>query len=100
MTMAAPRPQKDIVHGLPRNVAVIVGSLRKASLNRKLALAIAALAPPTLKLSIVEIGDLPLFNEEWEANPPKPAADFKAAIQAADAVLFVTPSTTARCRAR
>lgn len=75
----------------PRNVAVIVGSLRKASLNRKLALAIAALAPPTLKLSIVEIGDLPLFNEEWEANPPKPAADFKAAIQAADAVLFVTP---------
>lgn len=75
----------------PRNVAVIVGSLRKASLNRKLALAIAALAPPTLKLSIVEIGDLPLFNEEWEANPPKAAVDFKAAIQAADAVLFVTP---------
>ena len=46
----------------PRNVAVIVGSLRKASLNRKLALAIAALAPPTLKLSIVEIGDLPLLS--------------------------------------
>jgi len=74
-----------------RNVAVLVGSLRKASLNRKLALALAKLAPPTLKLSIVEIGDVPPFNEDWEANPPKPAADFKAAIQAADAVLFVTP---------
>lgn len=74
-----------------RNVAVFVGSLRKASLNRKVALALAALAPPTLKLSIVEIGDLPLFNEDWEANPPKNVVDLKATIQAADAVLFVTP---------
>lgn len=74
-----------------RNVAVFVGSLRKASLNRKLALALAELAPPSLKLSIVEIGDVPLFNEEWEANPPQSVVDLKAAITAADAVLFVTP---------
>ena len=75
----------------PRNVAVFVGSLRKASLNRKLALALAEMAAPALKLSIVEIGDLPMFNEDWEANPPKSVTDFKAAITAADAVLFVTP---------
>ena len=75
----------------PRNVAVFVGSLRKASLNRKLALALMALAPPSLKLSLVEIGEVPLFNEEWEATPPKSVVDLKAAIQAADAVLFVTP---------
>lgn len=74
-----------------RNVAVFVGSLRKASLNRKLALAIGELAAPALKLSIVEIGNLPLFNEEWEPNPPQVVTDFKNAITAADAVLFVTP---------
>ena len=43
-----------------KNVAVLVGSLRKGSLNRKLALALVAMAPPTLALKIVEIGDLPL----------------------------------------
>ncbi|MGE5866051.1 MAG: NADPH-dependent FMN reductase [Rhizobacter sp.] len=75
----------------PRNVAVLVGSLRKASVNRKLALAMAELAPPTLKLSIVEIGELPHFNEDWEASPPPAVTAFKSAIEAADAVLFVTP---------
>lgn len=74
-----------------RNVAVFVGSLRKASINRKVALALMALAPPTLKLSLVEIGEVPLYNEEWEANPPQSVIDLKAAIQAADAVLFITP---------
>jgi chromate reductase len=75
-----------------RNVAVIVGSLRKQSLNRKLALALAALAPEAgLNLSILEIGELPLFNEDWEASPPAAVAAFKKGIQAADAVLFVTP---------
>ena len=74
-----------------RNVAVFVGSLRKASLNRKLALAMAELAPSSLKLSIVEIGELPHFNEDWEASPPPAVTAFKGAIEAADAVLFVTP---------
>ena len=74
-----------------RNVAVLVGSLRKESLNRKLANALKPLAPQSLKLDIVEIGDLPLFNQDHEADPPQAVRDFKQRIQAADAVLFVTP---------
>ena len=74
------------------NVAVLVGSLRKASINRKLALALAELAPPSLKLQIVEIGDLPLYNEDIDVNPP-PASytAFRDQLRGADAVLFVTP---------
>ncbi|WP_437879599.1 NADPH-dependent FMN reductase [Pseudomonas sp. LRF_L74] len=74
------------------HVAVIVGSLRKASINRKLALALAELAPPSLKLEIVEIGDLPLYNEDIDVSPP-PAAytAFREKLKDADAVLFVTP---------
>ncbi len=74
-----------------RNVAVLVGSLRKESLNRKLALAMAKLAPPSLKLEIVEIGQLPHYNPDYESAPPKEVIDFKARIAASDAVLFVTP---------
>jgi len=74
-----------------RNVAVLVGSLRKESLNRKMALAMAKLAPPALKLEIVEIGQLPHYNPDYESAPPKEVVDFKARIAAADAVLFVTP---------
>jgi chromate reductase len=75
----------------PRNVAVVVGSLRRDSLNRKMALALIALAPETLKLAIVEIGDLPLFNQDHEAEPTAAVTAFKQAITAADALLFVTP---------
>ncbi|MEO8927326.1 MAG: NAD(P)H-dependent oxidoreductase [Caulobacteraceae bacterium] len=76
---------------MPRNVAVIVGSLRRESFNRKMALALAALAPPTLKLKIVEIGALALYDEDIEAEAPAPWRDFRAEVKAADAVLFVTP---------
>ena len=75
----------------PRNVAVLVGSLRKDSLNRKMAQAMIAMAPDTLKLGIVEIGDLPLFNQDHEAEPTAAVTAFKQAITAADALLFVTP---------
>lgn len=75
----------------PRNVAIIVGSLRKDSLNRKLANALIAIAPPELSMRIVEIRDLPLYNQDDDANSPQPSREFKASIQAADAVLFVTP---------
>ena len=51
-------------------VAVLVGSLRKASFNRKLALALAKLAPPELSLEIVEIGQLPFYNDDDAAEPP------------------------------
>jgi len=74
-----------------RRVAVIVGSLRKESFNRKLAQALPALAPPGLDFEIVEIRDLPLYNQDDDAHPPAPSAAFKQKIQAADAVLFVTP---------
>ncbi|MBC9252490.1 ACP phosphodiesterase [Pseudomonas alcaligenes] len=74
------------------NVAVLVGSLRKASINRKLALALAELAPPSLKLKIVEIGELPLYNEDIDVSPaPAPYVTFREQVKAADALLFVTP---------
>ena len=76
----------------PVNVCVLVGSLRKASFNRRLAKALISLAPSSMKLDIVEIGQLPLYNEDLETDPP-PAqwTAFRQLIKAADAVLFVTP---------
>jgi chromate reductase len=75
-----------------RNVAVIVGSLRKESFNRKLANAVIAIAPETLRMSIVPIGDLPLYNQDLETDsPPAQWVAFRDAIRAADALLFVTP---------
>ena len=54
-----------------RDVAVIVGSLRKESINRKVANALAELVPPSLKLSIIEIGHLPVYNQDGDENPPR-----------------------------
>jgi chromate reductase len=80
-----------IIMSTTKNVAVFVGSLRKESLNRKLANALIRMAPQPLKMEIVEIGNLPLFNQDFEADPPQAVRDFKQRVQAADAVLFVTP---------
>jgi chromate reductase, NAD(P)H dehydrogenase (quinone) len=74
-----------------RNVAVLVGSLRKESFNRKMAKAMISMAPPSLKLEIVEIGQLPHYNQDHDADPPQEVKDFKGRIQQADAVLFLTP---------
>ena len=73
------------------SVAVLVGSLRKQSINRKLAHALAALAPSSLKLQIVEIGELALYNQDFDADPPAAWVAFRDQIRASDAVLFVTP---------
>ncbi len=73
------------------DVAVIVGSLRKESINRKLANALAELATAPLKLSIVEIAQLPLYNQDGDEHPPAEWTQFRERIRAADAVLFVTP---------
>jgi chromate reductase len=73
-----------------RNVAVIVGSLRKDSVSLKVANAFAALTP-NLKFNIVEIGDLPHFDQDLESDPPAQWVRFREEIAAADAVLFVTP---------
>ena len=73
-------------------IAVLVGSLRKESINRKVALALADLAPANLKLVIVEIGDLPLYNEDIDgASPPAAYSTFRQQVSSSDAVLFVTP---------
>lgn len=76
---------------MTRTVAVIVGSLRKASFNRRMAHALTALAPANLKLGIVEIGGLPLYDEDLEADTPSAWSAFRDAVRPADAVLFVTP---------
>ena len=73
------------------SVAVLVGSLRKDSINRKLARALVTLAPESLKLQIVEIGELSLYNQDIDASPPAQWTAFRERILAADAVLFVTP---------
>ena len=73
------------------DVAVLVGSLRKGSFTRKAALAVMGLAPASLKMEIVEIGGLPLYNQDDEENPPAPWKALRARIQKADALLFATP---------
>jgi chromate reductase, NAD(P)H dehydrogenase (quinone) len=74
------------------NVCVLVGSLRKASFNGMLAKALISLAPSSMKLDIVEIGQLPLYNEDLETEAlPAPWTAFRQRAKAADAVLFVTP---------
>ncbi|WP_455282761.1 NADPH-dependent FMN reductase [Cupriavidus necator] len=75
----------------PRDVVVLVGSLRKESYNRKLAKALIALAPAQLKLEIVEIGELQLYNQDLDEKPPQTWTAFRDRVRRADAVLFVTP---------
>jgi chromate reductase, NAD(P)H dehydrogenase (quinone) len=74
-----------------RDVAVIVGSLRKESLNRRMARNLEALAPEHLRLQIVEIRDLPLYDQDLDPSPPAPWVTFRDRIRRTDAVLFVTP---------
>ena len=74
-----------------RDVVVLVGSLRKDSLNRKAAKAIAALAPASLRLEIVEIGELPFYNQDLDETPPLAWTAFRDRVRTADAVLFATP---------
>ena len=72
-------------------IAVIVGSLRRDSFNRQLANAIVKLAPPEFSFTQVNIGDLPLYNQDSDANPPPSVIRFKGEIAAAKGLLFVTP---------
>ena len=72
-------------------IAVLVGSLRKDSFNRKLADALPALAPDGVRFQIQRIDDLPLYNQDDDDNPPEAATRLKQAITSADGVLFVTP---------
>src|SRR3954447_14914813 len=74
-----------------RDVAVLVGSLRKASFNRKMAHTLREIAVETLALDEVEIGGLPLYNEDLEADVPAAWREFRERINRAEGVLFVTP---------
>jgi chromate reductase, NAD(P)H dehydrogenase (quinone) len=72
-------------------IAVIVGSLREASINRRLANALVRLGPANFTFLRVEIGDLPLYDQDDDANPAEPVKRLKAAIAAARGLVFVTP---------
>ena len=72
-------------------VGYLVGSLAKASINRKLAVALARLAPPELQLRDIPIGDLPLYSYDYDADYPPAGKALKNALGSVDAVLFVTP---------
>ena len=69
----------------------IAGSLRKASFNRALLYACQQLLPPDMELEIVELSDIPLFNQDLETQPPRAVVTFKEQIRAADAILIATP---------
>ena len=75
----------------PRRIAVLIGSLRAESFNRRLALALARLAPPGVTLQHLAIDDLPLYNQDQDAAMPEPARRLKREIEAADALIIVTP---------
>jgi NAD(P)H-dependent FMN reductase/ketosteroid isomerase-like protein len=79
-------PQLLSVH-----LGVLVGSLRRESLSRKIAKALIERAPLGVDCSIIDIGDLPLYNQDLDQDPPKPWVRFRTEIAACDALLFVTP---------
>ncbi len=72
-------------------IAVIIGSLRRDSLNRKLATAIAKLAPPEFSFKHIQIDDLPLYNQDDDDHQADSVKRLKAEIAAAQGLLFVTP---------
>jgi chromate reductase len=74
-------------------IAIVVGSLREASLNRKVARSICGLRNDNLDCSMVEIGDLPLYNQDYDALPEQPApySRFRDQVRSADGVLFCSP---------
>jgi chromate reductase len=76
-----------------KKIGIIVGSLRKESWNRKLALALMKLAPSSLAMELIEIGQLPLYNQDPDDqnNPLKEWTHFREQMKNLDGVLFITP---------
>lgn len=74
-------------------IAVFVGSLRRESFTRKMARALMSLAPESLSMEIIEIGGLPLYNQDFddEGKPPREWTDFRQLVKPFDGVLFLTP---------
>lgn len=75
----------------PTQVGVLVGSLRRGSLSRKLAKALIARAPAGMNCKIIEIAGLPLYNQDRDSSPPAAWVAFRRAIKSCGALLFVTP---------
>jgi chromate reductase, NAD(P)H dehydrogenase (quinone) len=74
-----------------KKIAVLVGSLREGSFNRKMANALIEVAPDSLDLEIVEIGGLPLYNQDLDEDPPAAWTAFRERLRKFDGILFVTP---------
>ena len=72
-------------------IAIIVGSLREGSINRKVARSICALRNDNLDCSMIEIGDLPLYNQDLDSSPPEQWVRFREQVRTADGVLFCSP---------
>jgi chromate reductase len=72
-------------------LGILVGSNRKESINRKLAQALAKLGEPSFDATFIQIDDLPMYNQDHENPVPAPVARYKAAVEASQALLFVTP---------
>jgi chromate reductase, NAD(P)H dehydrogenase (quinone) len=76
---------------LTHKIAVVVGSIRKDSINLKLAKALIKLLPKDLECELMRIDDLPVFNQDHDQNPPDQVRRVKAQVTAANGLLFVTP---------
>lgn len=72
-------------------IAVVIGSIRKDSFNRQVAEAITKLAPADVTFDFIKIDDLPLYNQDSDADSPEVMKRLRSEIKAADGVLFVTP---------
>ena len=78
---------------MTKRIAIFIGSLRKESFNRKMANALKTIAPESLQVEIVEIGGLPLYDQDYddEGKPPSAWTEFRKHVKSFDGVLFVTP---------
>jgi len=74
-----------------KRIGVIVGSLRRESFSRKMANVLISLAPAPLLPEILEIGELPMYNQDLEETPPPAWLDFRSRLRGLDGVIFVTP---------
>lgn len=73
-------------------VGVLIGSLRKKAFSKSVADCLIKLAPDNLEMNVIEIGQLPIYNQDYdEGTPPEVYTEFRKTIKALDAVLFVTP---------
>ena len=76
---------------MAHHIAVVVGSLRRESFNRQLAHAVISLAPSDFTFEFIDIGSLPLYSQDYDADYPEAGKQLKQRIEAADGLLFVTP---------